>query len=127
MNPIQCKCTECGQLFVITEKSCKEDNLTMSDGEKLKLEYFSCPACRKVFPVYLENAYVKQLKDARTAVQDKINKLVNKGAVTPSTAEKLERYSKKVSKYTIEVQKLQKVLKDRYNGEFYLLDPATNK
>lgn len=127
MTPIQCKCTECGQLFVITTESCKIDSMTMKDGEELELEYFSCPACKKVFPVYLENSYVRQLKRERVSVQKKIDKLIVNNTVQPGKyTERFNRYTKRVTKLLTEINKTQKMLKDKYQGEFYLLD-STNK
>lgn len=109
------QCEQCKSNHAVKSLSLHTDALNIR-GVQLRLTYWRCPKCQKLYPVMLEDKSfaLKQLEF--TNVKTRIGRIVKMGKkVDPALLKRLQRLKTEMDKYQLE-------LKHRFMGDFNLID-----
>ncbi len=114
-----CNCPECGIEFYLTQDKIFEREIEV-DGEKLFLKFLTCPNCEEDLCVQLDNEQTRNLLKAQiqTNMAYAMKKFYHR------STKKQERKLLNISYMLI---KLQKELKHKYDGSFYIFQNENKK
>lgn len=106
-------CDKCSAEFLMKSVQIQECSVKIS-GEKLLLDYFTCPECNKIYKVILvEEQKYRELVDDLLSTEKRIRKWKGKGNV-----QMLEQLQKMTLRKKNRVQSYVKAINTKYSGTF---------
>lgn len=108
------ECDECKNEFLFANDIVKEDEVRIHNNS-IKLTYFTCPHCFKVFPVLIDTIKSLSLKSAYVHQLGVIEHLTKRKKPTEKAIERANKYKRLLEKEYSYISKA-------YNGVFYQKD-----
>jgi uncharacterized protein YbaR (Trm112 family) len=105
-------CDECKGEFILTEDNIKTGHAEVNNV-KLKLTYFICPHCNKLYRISIDTDKTQQLKDTYLSLVQMIQERAKIGKLP--TQSQLDRVNKQKKLLDKEYQRLDSI----YSGVFY--------